>query len=96
MDSLWIMERMGGGRCWFIVDLKSFEISINIVGGKPCGIILERSRGFSTWIRFGNSSLRCLLERVEVCCRKERLGKIVKSWEEKRMNLDWKDMLTRR
>ena len=28
------MERKGGGRCWFVVDLKSFEILINNVGGE--------------------------------------------------------------
>ena len=73
------MERMGGGRCWFAVDSKSFKISINFVGEKLRGIILKRSRGFSSWIRFGNSSLRCLLEGVAICCREERLGKVVKS-----------------
>ena len=75
------MERMGGGRCWFAVDSKSFKISINFVGEKLRGIILKRSRGFSSWIRFGNSSLRCLLEGVAICCREEGLGKVVKSWE---------------
>ena len=73
------MERRRGGRCWFIVDSKSFEISINFVGGKLCGTILERSKGFSSRIRFVNSSLRCLLEGVEVCYREEWLGKVVKS-----------------
>ncbi|RVX07211.1 hypothetical protein CK203_022619 [Vitis vinifera] len=72
------MERRRGGRCWFIVDLKSFEISINFVGGKLCGTILERSKGFSSRIRFVNSSLRCLLEGVEVCYREEWLGKVGK------------------
>ena len=52
--------------------------------GELRGIILEKSRGFSTWIRFGDSSLRCLLEGVEVCCREERLGKVVKNWENER------------
>ena len=51
-----------------------------MLGGKLRGIILERSRGFFR-IRFGNSSLRCLLEGVEVCCREERHVKVVKSWE---------------
>ena len=37
----------GGGRSWFAVDLKSFEISISCIGGKLQGTILERSKGFS-------------------------------------------------
>lgn len=27
----------GGGRCWFVVDSKSFEISINSAGGSFVG-----------------------------------------------------------
>lgn len=43
------------------------------------GPFLERSRGFSNWIRFEDSSLRCLLEEVEACCKEEKLKKVVKS-----------------
>ncbi|KAL6312884.1 hypothetical protein AAG906_025741 [Vitis piasezkii] len=38
-------------------------------GGKLKGCIWERSRGFASWIRFGEASLRCLLEGVETYCR---------------------------
>ncbi|KAL6330841.1 hypothetical protein AAG906_009269 [Vitis piasezkii] len=62
--------------------VKPFVEGIN--EGELRGIILEKSRGFSTWIRFGDSSLRCFLEGVEVCCREERLGKVAKEEEKKR------------
>ena len=59
----------GGGRCWFAVDSKSFEISVEVFGERCKGIIVERSRGFTSWVRFGSFSLCCLLEGVEACCR---------------------------
>ncbi|KAL6314270.1 hypothetical protein AAG906_016471 [Vitis piasezkii] len=52
---------MGGGRCWFAVDSSLSRFRSTLLG-KLRGIILERSKGFSSWIRFSNSSLRCLLE----------------------------------
>ncbi|RVX19564.1 hypothetical protein CK203_005040 [Vitis vinifera] len=58
-----------GGRSCFVVEAKSFEILIEEVGGKLRGCIWERSKGVSSWIRFGEASLRCLLDGVEVCCR---------------------------
>ena len=64
------------------MESKSFEISVEDVGGKLRGIILERCRGLSLWIRFGKSSLRCLLEGVEVCYREESFEREVRSWEE--------------
>ncbi|KAL6345622.1 hypothetical protein AAG906_017353 [Vitis piasezkii] len=51
------------------LDSKSFEISVDVFGEKLKGIIVERSRGFTSWIRFGSLSLCCLLEGVEACCR---------------------------
>ena len=73
------MRHKVGGRCWFAMELKSFEISVEDVGGKLCGIILERCRGLSLWIRFGKSSLRCLLEGLEVCCKEESFGRGARS-----------------
>ncbi|RVW76027.1 hypothetical protein CK203_055303 [Vitis vinifera] len=72
----------GGGRCCFVVESKSFEILINPSGGKLRGIIMERSKGFSNWIRFGEFGLRCLLGGVEACCREDKFGKVIKTWEE--------------
>ncbi|RVW25599.1 hypothetical protein CK203_107707 [Vitis vinifera] len=41
------------GKCWFAIESKTFEVSIEEVRGKLRGTIVERSRGFSSWIRFG-------------------------------------------
>ena len=71
-----------GGSCWFVVDSKSFEISVDVFGKKENGIIVERSRGFTSWIRFGRSSLCWLLEGVEANCRGEFGQRFVKSWED--------------
>ena len=35
-----------GGKCWFGVDSKSFEISKEMVEGKIVGLIEERGWGF--------------------------------------------------
>ncbi|RVW23405.1 hypothetical protein CK203_094564 [Vitis vinifera] len=45
------MKSKEGGSCWFTVESKSFKISIDNIGGKLRGIILESSKGFSSWIR---------------------------------------------
>ena len=58
-----------GGRSQFVVESKSFEILVEDLGGKLKGCIWEKSRGVSSWIRFGEASLCCLLEGVEACCR---------------------------
>lgn len=56
-----------GGKCWFGVESKSFEISLELVKGKAVGKIVERGRGFSSWIIFGERGLAHLLEGVEAC-----------------------------
>ncbi|RVX00178.1 hypothetical protein CK203_026678 [Vitis vinifera] len=71
-----------GGSCWFAVDSKTFEISVEVAGKKQRGIIVERSRGFTSWIRFGESSLGWLLEGVETSCRGEGGQRFVKRWED--------------
>ena len=58
-----------GGKCWFAVESKTFEISVEEVRGKQREIILEKSKDFSFWIRFGEKSLSYLLEGVEDWCR---------------------------
>lgn len=57
------------------MDSKSFDISIEEFGGRLRGVIVERGKGFSTWVRFGEISLGCLLEGVEVCCIDEGMSK---------------------
>ena len=73
---------MRGGRSWFAVESKSFEISLQEVGGKLSGRIVERSKGFSSLIRFGEFSLRNLLDGVEACCRDEAGKRCSKVWVE--------------
>ena len=58
-----------GGRSWFMVESKSFEILVEDLEGKLKGCIWDRSRGVSSWIRFEEVSLWCLLEEIEACCR---------------------------
>ncbi|RVX04946.1 putative ribonuclease H protein [Vitis vinifera] len=72
----------GGGRCCFVVEAKSFEILIEELGGKLRGCIWERSKGVSSWIRFREASLRCLLDGVEVCCREVNNSAWAIGWEE--------------
>ena len=43
---------------------------------------MEKGRGFSGWIRFGDLSLCYLLEGVEACCRNEDLERWSKGWVE--------------
>ena len=71
-----------GGRCCFVVEAKSFEILIEELGGKLRGCIWERSKGVSSWIRFGEASLRCFLDGVEVCCREVNNSVWAIGWEE--------------
>ncbi|KAL6322769.1 hypothetical protein AAG906_018650 [Vitis piasezkii] len=65
-----------GGRCWFGVELKTFEISIEEHKEKVHGKICERGPKFSSWIRFRGKCLSLLLEGVESCCglKKYRFG----------------------
>ena len=76
------MAAKRGGRCWFAVESKSYEITTEVAGERLKGIIVERSRGFTSWIRFGSFSLRCLLEGVEACCRGVFMQGHAKSWED--------------
>ena len=57
-----------GGKCWFSVDSKTFEISIEKVKEKVLGKICERGPNFSLWIRFGGKGLALLVEGVETSC----------------------------
>ena len=71
-----------GGRCWFAVDSKSFDISVEVAGGKLKGVIVDKGRGLSAWIISGDLSLCLLLEGVEACCKDEALERWSKGWEE--------------
>ena len=65
------MEGRKGGKVWFGVESKSFEISIKEIRGKVEGRVSKRGRGFSSWIKFGEKSLSWLLEEVESCCNRK-------------------------
>ncbi|RVW56016.1 LINE-1 reverse transcriptase-like [Vitis vinifera] len=71
-----------GGKSWFAVESKSFEISIEEIRGRLRGTIWERSKGLSSWIRFGEKGLSLLLEGVEAWCRGESTSKLLKVWDE--------------
>ena len=58
-------EASRGGRSWFAVESKSFEL----LGRKLRGCIWERYRGITSQIRLGEVSLSWLLDGVEACCR---------------------------
>ena len=70
-----------GGRSWFAVEAKSFEIVVEVEGGKLIGNIWERCRGVTSWIKFGDASLRCLLGGVEAYCRDNGDRKWALNWE---------------
>ncbi|RVW39325.1 hypothetical protein CK203_102511 [Vitis vinifera] len=71
-----------GGKCWFAVESKAFEISVEEVRGKLRGTIWERSKGLSSWIRFGEKGLSLLLKGAEAWCRGESNSKLLKVWDE--------------
>ena len=60
-----------------MVELKSFEIFFELVKGKSVSTMLERSQGFSNWIRFTQRSLVALLVGMEDCYLKA-IGKSFK------------------
>ena len=71
-----------GRKCWFALESKTFEISIEVVQGKRRETILERNKDFSSWIRFSENSLSLLLEGVEAWCRGESSSRRSKVWKE--------------
>ena len=71
-----------GGKCWFGVELKTFEIGIEEFKGKVRGKICERGPKFSSWIRFGGKGLSLLLEGVESCCGLKERAPFRKFWSE--------------
>ncbi|KAL6325974.1 hypothetical protein AAG906_038466 [Vitis piasezkii] len=71
-----------GGRCWFGVELKMFEISIEEHKGKVSGKIFERGPKFSSRIRFGGKGLSLLLEGVESCYGLKEIIPFRKFWSE--------------
>ena len=52
------------------------------VGKRLKGCIRERSKGFTSWVRFEDYSLQCLLTGIEECERVYRNGGWSIAWEE--------------
>ena len=59
---------------------------MDLLNGKITGVITERGRSFSSWIRFRERGLSLLLEGVEACCQKEGLKVFNNSWLERGRN----------
>ena len=76
---------MRGGKSWFAMEVKSFEISIVEATSKLRGALLESGRGCSNRIRFGEVSLSCLLEGVEGCCKEKGSKVCNKVWKLRRV-----------
>ena len=73
---------MGDGRKkWFVVDSKFFKISMEGKGNKFKGFIMERRKGFVSWICFGESGMRNLLKGVEIIHKEESKVKRVFDWK---------------
>ena len=74
-------EDSRGGKSWFAMEFKSFELQVEVIGGKLKECIWERCRGTTSWIRFGEVSLSRLLDSVEACCRDNGNRRWVLDWE---------------
>ena len=72
-----------GGRSWLAMEAKSFEIVVEVEGGKLIGNIWERCRGVTSWNKFVDASLQCLLGGVEAYCRDNGDRKWALNWEER-------------
>ena len=73
---------MRGRKAWFAIEAKSFEITVEEAGKRLKGYIWERSKGFTSWMRFGDLSLRCLLSDLEACEKVHKNGGWSSGWEE--------------
>ena len=64
------------------MDLKSFEISKEMIQGKVVGMIAKRGCEFSSWIKFGKRCLTLRLEGVELCRENCNSKPIRLEWKE--------------
>ena len=56
-----------GAKAWFASKAKSIDIVVEDFGKKLKGCIWERCKGRTSWVRFGDFSLKKLLLGVEDC-----------------------------
>ncbi|RVW35819.1 hypothetical protein CK203_082508 [Vitis vinifera] len=71
-----------GGKCWFGVDSKTFEISVNKAKGKVFGTVCERGLNIYSWVRFSGKGLTFLLEGAETYCCLKVGERFKKAWAE--------------
>ncbi|RVX09331.1 hypothetical protein CK203_015357 [Vitis vinifera] len=62
---------------WVAIESKTFEVSIEEIKGKLKGIIVERSRGFSSWISLGGRGKKVPVGEACKRGRKIRLCSVV-------------------
>ena len=77
-----LLPRLRGGKKWFAVEAKSFEIEVEEAKNGLKGCIWERRKGITSWIRFGRRSLSRLLTGLEDCGRATRVSSWENVWEE--------------
>ena len=66
-------SRPRGGKAWFAIEAKSFNIEVEETLKGLKGYIWERRKGVSLWIRFGVKSLPRLLLGLEAFARASSL-----------------------
>ena len=66
------MRTERGGKAWFTIEAKSIDIVMGDSGKKLKSCIWERCKGKTSWVRFGDISLKKLFLRVEDCDRISR------------------------
>ena len=71
-----------GSKKWFFVNSKSFEVLLEGERRQSRVFIIERSRGFVSWIRFGEEGVRNLLKGIEICGRDIATTKRSFDWKE--------------
>ena len=55
------MRTERGGKVWFSIEAKSIDIVVEDHGKKLKGYIWERCKGRTSWVRFGDFSLKKFL-----------------------------------
>ena len=60
---------MTGAKRWFSIESKSFDISVEGIGGSLKGYLTKRRKRVVTWIRFGEEGLGTFLKCIKQCCR---------------------------
>lgn len=65
-----------------MLDPKSFDIEVEDLGGKLRGVIMEKTKGFSSWFKFSENSWNLFIEVVETCGKDPSHASPFRFWEE--------------